>query len=69
MADFSEVQSIQTLGCETDCKARVRLSIAGASESLVITTSGLLAAEEIADVIDNYCRLVNSGNSCWHHRG
>lgn len=69
MTDFREVRSIQTLGSETDCKARVRLSIAGANESLVITTSDLPSAEDIADVIDNYCRLVNSGNSCWHHKG
>ena len=69
MADFSEVRSIQTLGSESDYKARVRLAIAGANESLVITTNGLSAAEDIADVIDNYCRLVNSGNSCWHLKG
>ena len=69
MAEFSEVRSIQTLGSESDLKARVRLTIAGASESLVITTSCLSAAEDIADVVDNYCHLVNSGNSCWHHKG
>ena len=69
MADFTEVRSIQTIGSEMDSKARVRLSIAGANESLVITTSCLSAADDIADVIDNYCRLVNSGNSCWHHKG
>ena len=69
MADFSEVRSIQTIGSEVDCKARVRLSIAGAPESLVITTSCLSEADNIADVIDNYCQLVNSGTSCWHHKG
>ncbi|KAL4235721.1 putative serine/threonine protein phosphatase [Mactra antiquata] len=58
MADFSQVQAIQTLSLE-DGKGVLQLRIAGASEPLTITCASLAEAEDMADLIDGYCRLVH----------
>lgn len=58
MADFSQVQAIQTLSLE-DGKGVLQLRIAGAAEPLTITCASLSEAEDMADLIDGYCRLVN----------
>lgn len=58
MADFSQVQSIQTLRLD-DGKGVLQLRIAGASEPLTITCASLAEAEDMADLIDGYCRLVH----------
>ena len=70
MADFHQVQSIHTVASDSDLKGLLQLKIAGASEPLAITCPSLSAAEDMADLIDGYCRLVNSGNnSCWNRKG
>ncbi|XP_055956032.1 focal adhesion kinase 1 isoform X4 [Patella vulgata] len=58
MADFAQVQSIQTVGSE-DGKGILQLKIAGAAEPLMITCVTLDIAEDVADLIDGYCRLVH----------
>ncbi|XP_052774521.1 focal adhesion kinase 1-like isoform X3 [Mya arenaria] len=58
MADFSQVQSIQTLSLD-DGKGVLKIRIAGANEPLTITCSSLSEAEDMADLIDGYCRLVH----------
>ena len=70
MTDFDQVQSIQTAASETDLKGVLQLKIAGATEPLAVTAPSLSAAEDMADLIDGYCRLVNSGKeSCWNRKG
>ena len=70
MADFDHVQSIQTAASGNDLKGLLQLKIAGATEPLTITCPSLSAAEDMADLIDGYCRLVNSGKeSCWNRKG
>ncbi|XP_059144124.1 focal adhesion kinase 1-like [Physella acuta] len=58
MAEFSQVQSIQTMTGD-DGKGVVQLKIVGASEPLTITCKTLDEAEDMADLIDGYCRLVH----------
>lgn len=69
MADFSQVQSIQTLSLE-DGKGVLELRIAGANEPLKITCTSLAEAEDMADLIDGYCRLVHDFHgSFWTKKG
>lgn len=69
MADFSQVQSIQTLSLD-DGKGVLELRIAGANEPLTITCSSLAEAEDMADLIDGYCRLVHDfQGSFWTKKG
>ncbi|KAL3867719.1 hypothetical protein ACJMK2_040583 [Sinanodonta woodiana] len=69
MADFSQVQAIQTLKLE-DGKGVLQLRIAGASEPLTITCASLSEAEDMADLIDGYCRLVHDcQGSFWSKKG
>ncbi len=70
MADFEHIQSIATVSMEHDLKGQLRLRIAGATEPLTVTCPSLSAAEELAGLIDGYCKLVNSGKeSCWNRKG
>ena len=85
MADFSHVQSIQTVlvpsqtntsdpglgfASTTNSKASLQLRVAGSSELLTITCPSLDVAESMADLIDGYCRLVNRATtSIWHRKG
>ena len=84
MADFSHIQSIQTVvppssaGAADDPastdpssrKACLQLKVAGSSELLTITCPSLVVAENMADLIDGYCRLVNdSRTSIWNRKG
>ena len=70
MADFEQIQSIQTVTSENDLKGVLQLKVTGAAEPLTITCPSLSAAEDMADLIDGYCRLVNSGKeSCWNRKG
>ena len=72
MADFSHIQSIQTVvpqassssivDCDTRRKASLQLKVAGSTELLTINCPSLHAAENMADLIDGYCRLVNNLN-------
>jgi len=70
MASFDQVQSINTLTSESDLKGILRLMIANATEPLTINCSSLSVAEDLAGLIDGYCRLVSGGrNSFWNHTG
>lgn len=72
MAEFSQIQSIQTLvsDCKEHAKACIKLRVAGAAETLSITCSSLDQAESLADLIDGYCRLVTGSNtSLWNRKG
>ncbi|XP_032220316.1 focal adhesion kinase 1 isoform X2 [Nematostella vectensis] len=65
MADFNQIQSISVTRIplmptpvQTDKqKATVSLKVSGASEPLVFTTSSIAKAEEMAELIDNYCMM------------
>uniref|UniRef100_A0A3Q1IIG4 non-specific protein-tyrosine kinase n=1 Tax=Anabas testudineus TaxID=64144 RepID=A0A3Q1IIG4_ANATE len=60
LANFNQVQSIQYSSMEEkDRKGMVQLNVAGAAEPLTITTASLTIAENLADLIDGYCRLVS----------
>lgn len=71
IADFSDIQAIQTLvsDCDDHPKATLQLRVAGAQEILFITCANLDVAESLADLIDGYCRL-NSGSltSIWNRK-
>ena len=72
MSDFSHVQSIQTVigGGEDSSKVSLQIRVAGSAELLAITCPSLHVAENMADLIDGYCRLVNqSTNSIWNRKG
>ncbi|XP_012286001.1 focal adhesion kinase 1 isoform X2 [Orussus abietinus] len=71
MAEFSQIQSIQTLvsDCKEHAKACIKLRVAGAAETLSITCSSLDQAESLADLIDGYCRVVTDSNtSLWNRK-
>lgn len=60
LADFNQVQTIQYSNSEDkDRKGTLQLKIAGAPEPLTVTAPSLTIAENMADLIDGYCRLVN----------
>ncbi|XP_066539483.1 focal adhesion kinase 1 isoform X1 [Hoplias malabaricus] len=57
LANFTQVQNIQFE--EKEKKGILQLDVAGAAEPLTVTTPCLSTAENMADLIDGYCRLVN----------
>lgn len=72
MAEFAQIQSIQTLlsECKEHSKACVKLRVAGAQEPLSISCTNIEQAESISDLIDGYCRLItNSTTSLWNRKG
>ena len=69
MADFSQVKSIQT-SSSPDGKGALQIRIAGANEPLTIICASVNDAEDMADLIDGYCRLVhNVKTSLWTRKG
>ncbi|XP_072170452.1 focal adhesion kinase 1-like isoform X2 [Diadema setosum] len=58
MADFEQVQSVQSLSTDNEKKGLLQLKIAGANEAVYITTPSPAIAEDMAALIDGYCRLV-----------
>lgn len=69
LTEFSHIQSIQTLDMKTN-RAIIQLRVAGSAELLTVTCPSLREAENIADLVDGYCRLVNnSPTSIWHRKG
>ncbi|TSO47151.1 Focal adhesion kinase 1 [Bagarius yarrelli] len=60
LANFTQVQNIQ-YSCmeERERKGILQLDVAGAAEPLTVTTPSFTQAENMADLIDGYCRLVN----------
>ncbi|KAM6967938.1 LOW QUALITY PROTEIN: focal adhesion kinase 1-like [Aplochiton taeniatus] len=60
LANFTQVQSIQYSSLEEkDRKGMLQLNVAGAAEPLTVTTQSLTTAENMADLMDGYCRLVS----------
>ncbi|XP_056597841.1 protein tyrosine kinase 2aa isoform X4 [Triplophysa dalaica] len=61
LANFTQVQSIQ-YSCveERERKGVLQLDVAGAPEPLTISTSNFTTAENMADLIDGYCRLLSA---------
>lgn len=71
MAEFAQIQSIQTLvsDCKEHAKTCIKLRVAGAAETLSITCSNLEQAESLADLIDGYCRVATGSNtSLWNRK-
>jgi len=69
MADFSHIQSLQTVVGEGVGKAVLQLRVAGSAELLTITCPSLSVAENMADLVDGYCRLVNnSTTTIWNRK-
>lgn len=68
VANFSHIRCIQTVTAEASDKGQVYLTVVGAAEPLVITTSDFPMAENIAEVVDGHCCLENSGVSCWKNQ-
>ncbi|XP_034560623.1 focal adhesion kinase 1-like isoform X9 [Notolabrus celidotus] len=61
LANFNQVQSIQYSAMEEkDRKGMLQLNVAGAAEPLTVTTASLNMAENLADLIDGYCRLFSN---------
>ncbi|XP_026571825.1 focal adhesion kinase 1 isoform X3 [Pseudonaja textilis] len=59
LADFHQVQTIQySTNEDKDRKGMLQMKIAGAPEPLTVTAPSLTIAENMADLIDGYCRLV-----------
>lgn len=56
LAEFKQIQSIRCVLLE-EGQAVLQLDIEGAPQSLSIKTSSLAEAENMADLIDGYCRL------------
>lgn len=56
LAEFKQIRSIRCLPLE-ETQAVLQLGIEGAPQSLSIKTSSLAEAENMADLIDGYCRL------------
>ena len=78
MTEFSHIQSIQTLESldnksksqQQQLRGVLQLRVAGSSELLTVTCPTIREAENIADLIDGYCRLVNhSATSIWNRKG
>ncbi|XP_048059105.1 protein tyrosine kinase 2aa isoform X6 [Megalobrama amblycephala] len=61
LANFTQVQSIH-YSCveEKERKGVLQLDVAGAAEPLTISTPSFATAENMADLIDGYCRLLNA---------
>ncbi|PNJ77139.1 PTK2B isoform 12, partial [Pongo abelii] len=56
LAEFKQIRSIRCLPLE-EGQAVLQLGIEGAPQALSIKTSSLAEAENMADLIDGYCRL------------
>ncbi|KAM9081887.1 protein-tyrosine kinase 2-beta isoform 3-T6 [Megaptera novaeangliae] len=56
LAEFKQIKSIRCLPLE-EGQAVLQLGIEGAPQSLSIKTSSLAEAENMADLVDGYCRL------------
>ncbi|XP_019880199.2 focal adhesion kinase 1 isoform X4 [Aethina tumida] len=71
IAEFEQIQAIQTLvnDCDEHAKATLQLKVAGKQEVLFFTCPNLDVAESLADLIDGYCRLHSgSQTSIWNRK-
>ncbi|XP_037617484.1 protein-tyrosine kinase 2-beta-like [Sebastes umbrosus] len=62
LATFSQVRSI-SCSAESDGRALLIVHIEGAKQPLSVNTSSLAVAENMADLIDGYCRLEGTAES------
>lgn len=71
MSADCESHSVQRIvGGVSNNKAVVHIKVVGSQEPLLITCTSIETAENIADLVDRYCRLVNGTNlSLWNKRG
>ncbi|XP_038249959.1 protein-tyrosine kinase 2-beta isoform X2 [Dermochelys coriacea] len=56
LAEFKQIKSIKCCSVE-EGRAMLQLTLTGTPQSLAIKTSSLAEAENMADLIDGYCRL------------
>ncbi|XP_035667042.1 focal adhesion kinase 1-like isoform X10 [Branchiostoma floridae] len=63
LADFAQVHSIKTSLVEPEKKGSLQLEIFGASETLTITTPSLAIAEDMANLVDGYCKLTHNSTT------
>ncbi|XP_078674910.1 focal adhesion kinase 1-like isoform X11 [Branchiostoma floridae x Branchiostoma belcheri] len=63
LADFAQVHSIKTTTVEPEKKGSLQLEIFGASETLTITTPSLAIAEDMANLVDGYCKLTHNSTT------
>ena len=69
MADFAHITSLQTVVGDPGQtgKAMLQLRVAGSAELLTVTCPSLTVAENMADLVDGYCRIVNNATtSMWN---
>lgn len=72
MADFGHITSLQTVVGDPGQagKAMLQLRVAGSAELLTVTCPSLTVAENMADLVDGYCRMVNNAtHSIWNRKG
>ncbi|XP_015213508.1 protein-tyrosine kinase 2-beta isoform X1 [Lepisosteus oculatus] len=62
LAEFKQIRSIKCSLQDND-RGQLHLEITGAKQLLSINTSNLAMAENMADLIDGYCRLENGANT------
>ncbi|XP_071394002.1 protein-tyrosine kinase 2-beta-like isoform X2 [Centroberyx affinis] len=62
LASFSQVRSIRC-SLENDGRALLTVHMEGARQPLSVNTSSLAVAENMADLIDGYCRLETNSDS------
>ncbi|XP_035277666.1 protein tyrosine kinase 2 beta, b isoform X1 [Anguilla anguilla] len=56
LADYKQIKSIKS-SVQSDSKALLNLNIEGAAQPLSIHTASISMAENMADLIDGYCRI------------
>ncbi|XP_042151113.1 focal adhesion kinase 1 isoform X11 [Oncorhynchus tshawytscha] len=60
LANFTQVQTIgYSVMEDKEREGMLQLNVTGAAEPLTVTTPSLTTAENMADLIDGYCRLVS----------
>uniref|UniRef100_A0A3Q2DXK2 non-specific protein-tyrosine kinase n=1 Tax=Cyprinodon variegatus TaxID=28743 RepID=A0A3Q2DXK2_CYPVA len=64
LAKFSDVRSI-SCSLESDGRALLTVHIEGSKQPLAVNTSSLFVAENMADLIDGYCRLEGKAESLY----
>ncbi|XP_047210982.1 protein-tyrosine kinase 2-beta-like isoform X2 [Girardinichthys multiradiatus] len=62
LAKFSDIRSISCTA-ESDGRALLTVHIEGSKQALAVNTSSLAVAENMADLIDGYCRLEGKAES------
>ncbi|KAF0298866.1 Focal adhesion kinase 1 [Amphibalanus amphitrite] len=72
LSSFDQIQSIETLPAETGADPRpprLQLRVTGRAEPLTLACASTRQADNMADLVDGYCRLVNNASSSlWNRR-